>query len=456
MSAADAAAAGRVAYVDPVSGASGDMLLGALLDAGLPLAALRAALAPLAGALGGDWSIDAEVVERGGFAATRARVSVPPDPPPRTLADIEALLAAAPLHPADRERATAVFALLGAAEAAVHGAGAAGGTGAAGGKGGADSAPDPATLHLHEVGAADAILDIVGVVAGLRLLGVSALGVGPLPLGGGTVRAAHGILPVPAPAVLEILRRSGLPAAAAHPAEPQAELVTPTGAALLAALAAPGRPAMRVERVGVGAGGRDPAGWPNVLRLWVGRPLPPASSAAAAPEGHSAEAHDATGAPAPVVRPLLVLATDIDDLPPEQVPALIDRLRAAGAVDAWWAPVGMKKGRPGVEVTAVAPPAAEAAVAHAMLRHSSTLGVRVTEVRRWEAARRLVRFPSTLGEAVVKVRRLPGAPPLVAPEYEVARALAERHDLPLAEVYRRLVAEAAAFLDRSDGAPADG
>lgn len=394
----------RAAYVDPVSGASGDMLLGALLDAGVDIDALRAELEALA--LPG-WSLDAERVHRAGFAATRALVRIEPGPPSRTLGEVLAIIERSTLPAADRRHATEVFTLLGEAEAAAHGR------------------PDAASAHLHEVGAVDAIIDVVGTVVGLRLLGIERLYCGPLPLGSGTVRAAHGRLPVPAPAVLAIAARSGIPLAAPREGEPTMELVTPTGAALLATLATFYRPALGLDAIGIGAGGRDVEGWPNVLRLWVG---------------------EMAAAGGLVTRPLVLVETDVDDMLPEHVPYLEARLREAGARDVWWSAVQMKKGRPGVQITVVADAALEQEIVLALLRDSSTLGVRTTAVTRYEAEREVLTFDCSLGPVAVKVKRLPGEPPRVAPEYEACAPLAEQHGLPLAEVYRIVTNEALARL----------
>lgn len=211
------------------------------------------------------------------------------------------------------------------------------------------------------------------------------------------------------------------------------ELVTPTGIALLATLATFSRPSMTLERTGTGAGGRDPEGWPNVLRLWLGE----------------------TAEGALAVRPLVSVETNVDDMLPEHLPFLEARLREAGARDVWWSAVQMKKGRPGVHVSAVADAADERAVAEAMLAHSSTLGVRVTPLLRYEAGREVLRFQSSLGPAEAKVKRLPGRPPGVAPEYESSRELAERHGMAIADVYRLITDEALAHLARrGEEAPA--
>ncbi len=394
----------RVVYVDARFGAAGDMLLGAALDAGADLEAVREALAalPVEG-----WSLDVQTVHRAGFAATKANVSVETPQPPRTASEIVAMIEAAALPPRVRERAVATFELLGSAERAVHGT------------------PEGEDAHLHEVGGVDAIVDVVGTFAALETLGVERIYGSGLPAGGGTARAAHGRLPVPAPAVLEIAARSGATLLEAQPGEPPSELVTPTAMAILGAVAEFERPALRLERIGIGAGTRDPEGWPNVVRLWIG------------------EAEErGTG-----LRPIALLETNVDDMPGEHLPFLEARLREAGALDVWWAAVQMKKGRPGLQITAVAAREDADAVAASMLEHSPTLGVRATELLRYEAEREVFEFESSLGPAAVKVKRLPGEPPRAAPEYEHARALAERSGLPIAEVYALLTQEALALLE---------
>ena len=392
----------RIAYIDAPFGAAGDMLLGAALHAGAGLDAVRAALQtlPLEG-----WTLDAHSVQRAGFAATKADVTVEDPQPPRTARAIVELIAASPLPERVRDHAVATFELLGDAATAVHGV-------------------PPADMHLHEVGDVDAIVDVVGTFAGLESLGVERIHAGALPAGGGLVRAAHGRLPVPAPAVLEIAARCGATLLESRPGEPVAELVTPTAMAIIGATADFTRPAMALERTGIGAGSKDFEGWPNVVRLWIGE-----TSEAAA------------------VRPLALIETNVDDMPGEHLPFLEARLRDAGALDVWWTAVQMKKGRPGLQITAVAARGTAEAVAAALLEHSPTLGVRATELVRYEADREVLEFESSLGPAAVKVKRLPGAPPRVAPEYESARAIAERSGLPIAEVYATLSEEALARLE---------
>jgi hypothetical protein len=221
---------------------------------------------------------------------------------------------------------------------------------------------------------------------------------------------------VPAPATLALLAQVGAPLAAGP--DPDVELVTPTGAAIVAGLARFERPAMTVRAVGYGAGTRDPEGRPNVLRLWLGEAL----------VGRTAT--------------MLLIETNIDDMNPELYGYAQDRLFEAGAADVWFAPIQMKKNRPGVLLSVLCPIERENDVVDVLLRETSTLGVRVREVARHEAERETLEFESSLGPAAVKVKRLPGRPPVVAPEYEACVRLARERDLPLAEVYRIVQAEA--------------
>lgn len=384
----------RIAYLDCFSGVSGDMLLGAVLDAGLPLVELQDALSslPLPG-----FELSAEKVTRAGIAATHAAVSVDDEQPARTLGDVLAVVAGSSLPGADKEAVTAVFRRLAEAEAKIHG-----------------TSVD--TVHLHDVGAVDAIVDVVGAVAGLRLLGIEALYSSPLPTGSGQVSGPHGALPVPAPATLELLASARAPLRADAAA---GELVTPTGAAIVTTLATFERPDMTVDAVGYGAGTRNPEDRPNVLRLWVGE-----------------------GAPERETRPMLLVETNIDDMTAEMLAYVQEKLLAAGAADAWFNPIQMKKGRPGTMLSVICSEANEDTIARLLLKETSTLGVRVRPVHRWEAEREVVEFQSSLGLAAVKVKRLPGVGPQFAPEYEVCKKLAETTGLPIAEVYRIVQREA--------------
>ncbi len=394
----------RIGYLDCFSGVSGDMLLGAMLDAGLPLEALRGELAklPLEG-----YTLEARRVQRSGLAATQAIVEVRDGQPPRALGDILDLIQGSSLPEQDREKGAAVFRRLAEAEAKVHG-------------------ETVETVHLHDVGAVDALVDVMGTVAGLRLLGVEEAYASALLAGDGEVKGRHGTIPVPAPATLELLARAGAPLRAAP--DGGGELVTPTGAAIVTTLARFQRPEMTVERIGYGAGSRDPEGRPNVLRLWLGQGIEAAT------------------------RPMVLIETNIDDMTGEMLAYVQEKLLAAGAADAWFTSIQMKKGRPGVMLSVICSEAEEEAVARLLLRETSTLGVRVRPVHRWEAEREVLEFESSLGPAAVKVKRLPGEPPRAAPEFEACKRLAERTGLPLAEVYRVVQAEGEERLGGKGGA----
>jgi uncharacterized protein (TIGR00299 family) protein len=383
----------RIAYLDCFSGVSGDMLLGALLDSGVSLEGLRGELRrlPLTG-----YRLDAARVTKGGLAATEATVTVDEAQSPRALADVVGIIEGSSLPAGDRESGSKVFRRLAEAEAKVHG-------------------ETVETAHLHDVGAVDAVVDVMGTIAGLRLLGVEELRCSPLPGPGGTVGGPHGKLPAPAPATLELLSRVKAPLRA--PDTVEGELVTPTGAAIVTTLARFGRPEMTLEGIGYGAGARDLPDRPNVLRLWLGE-------SAAAP-----------------TRPVLLIETNIDDMTGEMLGYVVERLMAEGAADAWLTPVQMKKNRPGVVLSVICFEQREEALARLILRETSTLGVRVRPVQRWEAEREVLEFESSLGLAAVKVKRLEGEPPTVAPEYEACKRLAAASGLPLAEVYRIVQAE---------------
>jgi hypothetical protein len=385
----------RVAYFDCFSGASGDMILGALLDAGLSFDALSAEVGKLA-LPAGAFELKAERVQRAAFAATKLDVIVNEPRRHRSLAEVLDVVRRSTLPEVDRERIEGVFRALAEAEARVHGS----------------SVED---VELHEVGAVDALVDVTGAIAGLRLLGVQDVFVSSLPLGKGEIGGAHGVLPVPAPATLELIAGAGAPIVEGEGA--RGELVTPTGAALLTTLGRFQRPAMRVEKVGYGAGGRNPADRPNILRVWLGETEPAGKR-------------------------LRLIETNIDDMTAELLAYTQESLMAAGAADVWFTPIQMKKSRPAVMLSVLCQEALESQLVALVLRETTTLGVRVRDVSRYEAERDVFEFESSLGPAAVKVKRLPGEAPRVAPEYEVCRRIAQERSLPLAEVYRVVAAEA--------------
>ncbi len=379
----------RSGYLDCFSGVSGDMCLGALVDAGVPLAKIEAALKglPLSG-----WSLSAERVTRAGIAATQVVVSLDHhhEHPHRGLGDVLAVIEGGSLERRVAERSAAVFRNLAEAEAAVHGT-------------------DPESVHFHEVGAVDAICDIVGTVVGLEELGLDALKFSTVMLGGGTVKAAHGVLPVPAPATVELLK--GLPTAGG-PVD--VELTTPTGAALLKTLGEPSAhwPQMSVVAVGYGAGSRDLSGLPNVLRLAVG------SEPAGETESDC----------------VWVLQTNLDDMTGEEVGHCTGKLMAGGALDAFVVPVQMKKGRPGVQLTVLCEPERLRAMEEVLWRHTSTLGVRRSLWQRSKLRRETRPVRTRWGEVRVKVAFLGGRAVRCEPEYEDCRAAAEAHGVSLREV----------------------
>ena len=344
----------RIGWIDGGAGASGDMLLGALVGAGVALDVVRASLDPLG--LGVD--LRSEEVTRGGLGATRVHVEVPSTEIVRHLADVVELLG--PLEVAVRDRAVAVFRRLAAAEAAVH-----------------RTSIDE--VHFHEVGALDSIADVVGVCAGLVHLGLDELWCSTLSLGRGSTRGAHGPIPVPAPAVLALLE--GTAPVAAGPAP--VESTTPTGAALLAEWV--GRwgplPPMVTSATGVGAGARDLDEVANACRLVVG-------DAVGATAGPGAAPPDAPGDPDLATDVVTCLEANVDDLDPRLWPAVVAGLLEGGALDAWTTPIVMKKGRPATTLSVLCDPADAPALRRAVLTETSTIGVRERALRRHVLDRR--------------------------------------------------------------------
>ena len=381
----------RIAYFDPFSGASGDMILGALLDAGLPLPPLRAELGKLE--LSG-YELRVERVARQGLVGTQVTVSVTGEQPARSWREIRPLIENSALEERVRGAALAVFERLAEAEGKVHGV-------------------DPEEVHFHEVGGVDAIVDVCGACIGLALLGIDAVFSGPPRLGSGFVRAVHGLLPVPAPATAALLARARVPTAGPEPENErvEAELLTPTGAAILTTLAEFRRPDFVPSAIGYGFGRRE-LPWPNALRVWLG------------------EAPDTAGDDGD-----LLLETNLDDLNPQFYDLLVERLFAEGALDVWLTPVQMKKGRPGTVVSVICAAAKRRALAGILIEQSTTLGVRSTRVERTKAARRTETVVTRWGDVRIKLRGWNGRVIDVAPEYDDCAAIARRHDLPLRVVW---------------------
>ena len=387
----------KIAYLDCHSGISGDMFLGAMLDAGLSLDMLKAALAalPITG-----YQLVSEPFHDKGIRGLRFAVVVTEqEQPARHLSDIVALLRASALPARVRETALAVFQCLAEAEATVHGS-------------------TLEAVHFHEVGAIDAIVDITGAAIAIEALGITQLYASPLPLSSGHVKTAHGFLPVPAPATLEILRRVAAPW---KPCSAEGELVTPTGAALLATLARFETPAIAIDRVGYGFGQKS-FPWPNCLRLCLGQAqgLPGIAT-------DSAESVDTDW--------VMVIESNIDNMTGELLGGLMDRLLAAGALDVSYTPMQMKKNRPAVMVTVICPVEEGDTLAHVLLRETSTLGVRIQQVRRLKAQRTQERIETPLGPITVKIKRLGARLISAAPEYEDCQRIALERNMPLEEVY---------------------
>jgi len=389
----------RVGYFDCYSGLSGDMILGALVDCGLPLDRLAAELArlPLTG-----YRLSSEPATRGIITGTQVKVTLEDAPQQRrNLKDVLDIIQQSDISQKEKERSSLVFNRLAEAESKVH-------------------RVAKEEVHFHEIGAVDAIVDIVGAVVGLELLGIEALFSSPLPSGGGTVDTEHGTIPIPAPATLELI------ASARAPLRPQVspdlgELVTPTGAAIATSLALFECPVFTLERVGYGVGTREIPAMPNVLPLWIG------------------ETSREQGA-------LLLLETNIDDMSAELHGYVMERLFEHGALDVWFTPIQMKKNRPAVMLSVLAPIEAQGMLVETMLRETSTLGVRVQRMERHQCEREMVPFESSLGRVTLKMKRFHGKRTGLSPEFEDCRRLAQEHGLPLQEVYRIVTSEAGSQL----------
>jgi uncharacterized protein (TIGR00299 family) protein len=379
------------AFFDCFAGLSGDMALGALIDLGLPLADLQEVLKMLGLA---DLTLTARRVVKDHLAGVQvvAQYQSRRPQPSRSYREICALINQAPLTEAVKGRSLEMFRLLGEVEARVH-----------------DQPLEE--VHFHELGALDTILDIVGVAYGVERLKITRVFCSPLPMGWGMIAAAHGRLPNPAPATLELLR--GLPI---YGTDLPGELVTPTGAVILKGLKAQAEPCppLTLARVGYGAGTRELPGHPNLLRLYLGQPLLTAPG---------------------LKERVLVLETHIDDMNPELYEPLMEGLFEAGALDVALAPIQMKKNRPGVRLTVVAPAAAREGLLERLFAGSTTLGVRLMEVERVAARRWQETVDTPYGPLLVKVMEY-GGRRRVMPEYEACRKLAQEQGLPLIEVYR--------------------
>jgi uncharacterized protein (TIGR00299 family) protein len=392
------AGVGKTLFFDAFSGIAGDMTIACLLDLGVPLLVVESAIAalPIEG-----FHLHRGHKHRSGILATTFDVHVEGAQPERTYGAIDSMLAASSLDPEVLALARRIFRRLGEAEASVH-------------------KMPLEEVHFHEVGAVDAIVDVVGSAAALAYLGAEVV-CSPLPMGRGFVRARHGVLPLPAPATVECLR--GLPT---YGSDLDFELVTPTGAAIVAAAASRFErwPTFAPERIGFGAGQREIPDRPNLLRVVLG------TRGAVEIEGTSSDATH------------VVLEANVDDMTGELAGYAIDALLGAGAVDAWATPATMKKGRPGLVLAALAPIAQAEAVAGALLRETTSIGVRRTAVTRTERPRRVVRVATEFGTIRVKVSEGPFGPPQIKPEFDDCAAAAREHGATVREVIAAAMAAA--------------
>jgi uncharacterized protein (TIGR00299 family) protein len=404
----------RIAYFDCFSGASGDMIIGSLLDAGLDLDVLKKGLAGL------DfhgYKLTAEKVIRSGITATKFDVVMDEEEHEhhhetshhhhRGLSEILNIINNGKIPDSVKIKSCEIFRKLGTVEAGIHGV-------------------PLEEVHFHELGAIDTIVDIVGTVLALETLKIEKVYSSPLAVGSGTVKTAHGVLPVPAPATLQILADAGAPIVNAPPSEnPPGELLTPTGAVLITSFAKDYKqPNIKVEKTGYGAGNKQFPTWPNVVRVWIGEET----------EGASDDG-------------LVLLETNIDDMNPQIYGYLMEKLFTEKAADVWFTPIQMKKNRPAIMLSVLAPASLETKLTEIIMRETSTLGIRSRPVSRHMAQREIIEFDSSLGRAKAKIKRFGDDTLAVSPEYDDCRRLALEHNLPLHEVSRIVEIEARRYLN---------
>jgi uncharacterized protein (TIGR00299 family) protein len=414
----------KVLYFDCFAGAAGDMILGALLDAGLPFDALKGALGSLAVA---GWDVSADRVVKTGVSATKFRVhehahihanSSPHhdhdsgphhhgDAPHHSLKDIEAAVGRSALSETGKARAIAMFRRLGEAESAIHGT-------------------PIDKVHLHEVGALDSIIDIVGAVFAIEWFKADRIVVSPINVGSGMVRTEHGVFPVPAPATLSLIRNAPV-----YSSGIQSELLTPTGALILTEFASAYGPIppMTIDKVGYGAGDRELKETPNVVRVLVGEEHVRRATALAVAGAEAAEPASLRAS-----MKVAVLECEIDDMNPQIFGVLMDRLYAAGALEVFYSAVQMKKNRPGTLMTNVAKPEHRDAMTEIVFRESTTIGIRHQELSRECLDREMVTVRTPLGGVRFKVARRDGRVLNAQPEFEDLAKLSAEHGIPVKEL----------------------
>ncbi|MDP3282876.1 MAG: nickel pincer cofactor biosynthesis protein LarC [Desulfobacterales bacterium] len=383
-----------LAYFDCFSGISGDMTLGALIDLGVPVDWLKENICdiPLK-----DFDLSVSSVSKNGIGAKRVEVKAADSSITRNYSQIVSLISNSPLSANVRERGIAVFEEIAAAEAQIHGC-------------------PKEKVHFHELGGVDSIVDIVGTALCIEYLGITRISASKIPMGSGFVKCRHGIIPLPAPATVSILKDVPV-----YGVDINHELVTPTGAAIVKALSVSfgNLPDMIIEKTGYGAGKHDPGNLPNLLRIIMGR-------------SPGVEYQDEL---------IFQIETCIDDMNPEIFGYLMDRLFEDGALDVWWVPVSMKKNRPGTKVHAICYPDRKDAMINRILSETTTTGVRYYEVKRKTLSRRLDEIKTSYGTVCVKRITNPDGTTRIVPEYEVCKKIALEKKVPLKNVYENIIKE---------------
>jgi uncharacterized protein (TIGR00299 family) protein len=376
-------------HFDIIGGASGDMILGALIDAGLSIESLSNLLSGLNLT---EFELKARKVTKNGFSATKVDVLVEKGPPERHLKDIQKIIQNSSLPSTIKEKSLEIFQRIAGVEAGIHNV----------------SIND---IHLHELGGTDTIVDICGTLLALDHLGIKNITSSAVPLGAGFIKGSHGEIPLPAPATIALLE--GVPV---YGRDVQAELVTPTGAALITSLANEfgSAPHLQLEAVGYGAGGRD-LPFPNLLRVLIG------DSMIDGPGG---------------LEQLLVLETNLDDLSPEIYPYLMERLFEAGALDVILIPVHMKKNRPGTQIQVLTDPGIVNHIKSIIFEETTTLGIRQYQVDRFSLTRRTEQLETPYGPVRIKIADINEGQVKVSPEYEDCARLAKQHQIPLRKIYK--------------------
>lgn len=388
----------KVAYVQTIGGASGDMLLASMIDAGLNKSILEEVVESLS--ISGV-KIETSSSQRGGTAGTHVDIELDKEGQlPRTWQDFTSIVSASDLSESIKSTSYKIFQLIGQAEAAVH-------------------ETELEHVQLHELGTLDTVVDVVGVVAGLEFMGIEKLFCSALPTGSGTVRSQHGLLPVPAPAtskILSITEAPSYPPSIDTPAT--GEMLTPTGAAILGTIAEFQSPTMRIERAGFGMGTRNPDSYPNLLSFTIGELIDKGRSSG-----------------------LLLLETNIDDTTGEILGYVQERLFEIGVKDVWFTPIQMKKNRPAILLSTLVSTSQKDAVTRFLFAETSTLGIRVRSVDRVEAERKIEKFRSSLGEVNVKLKTLDGEVLAISPEYEDCKRIALEKSIPLVKVFATIQSE---------------